>query len=59
MGLSTQQVNGQFSLFHDGQSNSLEDAILRHDGQGHRSAMNFAGLPPTERAALIQFLNSI
>jgi CxxC motif-containing protein (DUF1111 family) len=59
MGLSTQQVNGQFFLFHDGQSNSIEAAILRHDGQGQRSAMNFAGLLPTERAALIQFLNSI
>jgi CxxC motif-containing protein (DUF1111 family) len=59
MGLSTQQVNGEFSLFHDGQSNSIEAAILRHDGQGRRSAMNFDGLPPAEKAALIQFLNSI
>jgi len=59
MGLSTQTVNGEFSLFHDGQSNSIEAAILRHDGQGRRSAINFDALPPAEKAALIQFLNSI
>lgn len=59
MGLSTQKVNGEFSLFHDGQSNSIEAAILRHDGQGRRSAINFDALPPAAKAALIQFLNSI
>jgi hypothetical protein len=59
MGLSTQKVNDVFSLFHDGQSNSIEAAILRHDGQGRRSAIHFDGLPPAEKAALIQFLNSI
>jgi Di-haem oxidoreductase, putative peroxidase len=59
MGLSTQKVNGEFSLFHDGQSKSIEAAIQRHDGQGRRSATNFLGLPPAAQAALIQFLNSI
>jgi CxxC motif-containing protein (DUF1111 family) len=59
MGLSTQQVNGEFFLFHDGQSNSIEAAILRHDGQGRRAASNFDALPPAARAALIDFLNSI
>ena len=59
MGLSTQKVNGQFSLFHDGQSQSIEAAILRHDGQGRAAAIAFDGLPPTDRDALISFLNSI
>ena len=59
MGLSTQKVNGVFSLFHDGQSQSIEAAILRHDGQGRAAAIAFDGLPPADRDALIGFLNSI
>jgi hypothetical protein len=59
MGLNTQKVDGEFSLFHDGQSTSIEAAILRHDGQGHQAAIAFDGLPPAEKAALIRFLNSI
>ena len=59
MGLSTQKVDGAFALFHDGQSQSIEAAILRHDGQGRAAAVAFDGLPPAERDALINFLNSI
>ena len=59
MGLSTQKLNGVFALFHDGQSQSIEAAILRHDGQGRAAAVAFDGLPPAERDALIDFLSSI
>ncbi len=59
MGLNTQKAGGQFFLWHDGQSTSIEAAIARHDGQGRQAAINFAALSDAERTALINFLNSI
>ncbi|HYQ04462.1 MAG TPA: di-heme oxidoredictase family protein [Polyangiaceae bacterium] len=47
------------SLLHDGRAKSLEDAILRHDGQAAASRNSFATLGSAERAQVIAFLNTL
>ena len=42
-----------------GRPPAIEDAILRHDGQGSPSRSRFDGLNETDRAALLAFLNSL
>jgi CxxC motif-containing protein (DUF1111 family) len=47
------------SLLHDGRAKSLEDAILRHDGQAANARNAFAALSNSERAQVIAFLNTL
>jgi len=47
------------SLLHDGRAKSLEDAILRHDGQAAASRNSFATLGSAERGQVIAFLNTL
>jgi len=44
---------------HDLQSLTLEDAIERHRGEAEQERNRFRGLSPTEKQALITFLNSL
>ncbi|HEY3569386.1 MAG TPA: di-heme oxidoredictase family protein [Thermoanaerobaculia bacterium] len=46
-------------LMHDGQSLTIQDAILRHAGQAAPTVTAFKGLNDTDRKALLDFLNSL
>jgi CxxC motif-containing protein (DUF1111 family) len=46
-------------FMHDLKSLSLENAILRHDGEGRDPAKRFKELAPEDRAALMTFLQSL
>jgi CxxC motif-containing protein (DUF1111 family) len=46
-------------LMHDGQSLTIRDAILRHDGQAAASVTAFKGLSAADNTALMSFLNSL
>jgi hypothetical protein len=42
------------SFLHDGRAETLEDAILAHDGQGRAARDRFAGLPDHEQSSTPQ-----
>jgi CxxC motif-containing protein (DUF1111 family) len=44
---------------HDLKSLSLDNAIERHEGEAHEASRHFRELRPEERAALLNFLNSL
>ena len=44
------------NLLHDGRATSVEDAILRHDGQGAAARNAFINLPPGHKNNLLAFL---
>jgi len=43
---------------HDGRADTLEDAILLHDGEGRNARNAFTALSPADRAAVIKFLET-
>ena len=43
---------------HDGRSPTIEEAILRHDGEALAARNAFAALGTADRAALLAFLRS-
>ena len=47
------------NLLHDGRATSVEDAILRHDGQALAARNAFAALPPGLRKNLLVFLTKL
>lgn len=47
------------NLLHDGRATSVEDAILRHDGQAAASRNAFMSLPPGHRNNLLAFLSKL
>jgi len=47
------------NLLHDGRATSLEDAILRHDGQAAAARNAFASLSPGQKQNLLAFLNKL
>jgi CxxC motif-containing protein (DUF1111 family) len=47
------------NLLHDGRATSVEDAILRHDGQGAAARDAFINLPPGHRNNLLVFLSKL
>jgi CxxC motif-containing protein (DUF1111 family) len=49
----------QARLLHDGRANTIEQAILAHDGQGARARERFKQLDRFAHAALIAFLESL
>lgn len=55
----TPLVNGRVNFLHDGRARSLMEAILWHGGQAAPSRQYFQQLPAADRAALIDFLNSL
>jgi len=46
-------------FLHDGKSNKIEDAILRHGGQAQEARDLFVGLRPGPRDILLAFLSSL
>lgn len=52
-------VNGHTNLLHDGRARSIEEAILWHGGEAQKSADKYKKLPASQRAMLIQYLESL
>ncbi len=46
-------------FMHDGGSNTIEKAILRHGGEAQNARDSFGGLPPSDHDALLAFLGSL
>ena len=44
---------------HDGRAATLEDAIAAHGGEGQAARDRFLALSPSERAALVAYLESL
>lgn len=59
LGLSKQSQGGQYFLLHDGRAHAIEDAILLHGGEGGNAKNAYQQLNATEKAKLIQFLESL
>jgi mono/diheme cytochrome c family protein len=45
--------------FHDGAARTLEEAIVRHEGDAHASIEAYSKLPSDDRTALLRFLESL
>jgi CxxC motif-containing protein (DUF1111 family) len=58
MGL-IEKINGHSTLLHDGRARNVLEAILWHDGEAKISKEAVKKLSKTDRAALIEFLNSL
>jgi CxxC motif-containing protein (DUF1111 family) len=46
-------------FLHDGRSNNIEDAILRHGAEAQNARNGFVGLPQSDHDALLAFLDSL
>ena len=55
----TKIVNGHTFFLHDGRAETVEHAILWHDGEARAAADEYRLLPVNEREALLRFLNSL
>lgn len=55
----TKIVNGHTFLLHDGRARDVVEAILWHGGEAQKARDAFAGLPKTDRDAIVAFLNSL
>lgn len=55
----TQTVLPYAGYLHDGRARTLEEAILWHGGEAERSKDMFRTMAKPDRAALVQFLNSL
>ncbi len=51
-------LRGQAFLLHDGRARSVEEAILLHGGEAQAARDAFAALPASDRAALLDFVES-
>ena len=56
--LIRQFLNGEAFLLHDGSARTIEEAILRHDGEAQRSRDLFNALNSADRSALLEFVGS-
>lgn len=52
-------VNGHTNLLHDGRARGIQEAILWHDGEARAARDRYMQLSRHERAALIEFVNSL
>ena len=55
----TEKVNGHTYFLHDGRARNLLEAIIWHGGEAQASRNFVVGLAPTDRKALLQFLDSL
>ena len=55
----TAQVSGHTQFLHDGRARNLLEAILWHGGEAQAARDGVAGLPKSDREALIAFLESL
>ncbi len=59
-GIGLQQaVNGHTRLLHDGRARNVTEAILWHGGEAEKSKEAFRTLSKEERAALLEFIDSL
>ena len=56
--LMRQFLDGQAFLMHDGRARTVEDAILLHGGEAKLSRDAFVALTPSQRRALLDFVES-
>ncbi len=54
-----EKVNGSKALLHDGRAQTIEEAILWHDGEAKKSKNMFIQLNKDERNNVINFVNAI
>jgi CxxC motif-containing protein (DUF1111 family) len=59
LGLSPNSQGGQYFLMHDGRATSIEAAIELHGGEASQSQQRFTELSPSDKAALLRFLESL
>jgi CxxC motif-containing protein (DUF1111 family) len=59
LGLSKNSQGGSYFLLHDGRAHSIEEAILLHGGEGHKSREAYRNLSSGEKQQLIKFLESL
>ena len=52
-------VNHHSTYLHDGRARNVEEAILWHGGEAQASRDGYANLSKQERAALLNFVNSL
>lgn len=55
----TQVVNPKATFLHDGRAATLEEAILWHGGEAEASKESFRTMSPSDREALLTFLESL
>ncbi|MEH6406554.1 MAG: di-heme oxidoredictase family protein [Leeuwenhoekiella sp.] len=55
----TQVVNGHNNFLHDGRAKSITEAILWHGGEAEASKNKFKQLEASDRADLLEFINSL
>jgi len=55
----TETVTGRASFLHDGRARTLLEAVLWHGGEAQTARDAVVGLEPSDRAALIRFLESL
>jgi CxxC motif-containing protein (DUF1111 family) len=55
----TMQVSGHTQFLHDGRARSLLEAVLWHGGEAQTARDTVVDMPPEDRTALIQFLESL
>ena len=58
-GYLQQAVNGHTRLLHDGRARNVTEAILWHGGEAEKSKEAFRTLSKEERAALLEFIDSL
>ncbi|MGQ0562159.1 MAG: di-heme oxidoredictase family protein [Gemmatimonadota bacterium] len=51
-------LNGDAFLLHDGRARTVAEAILLHGGEAQRARDAFVALPPAQRSALLEFVES-
>jgi CxxC motif-containing protein (DUF1111 family) len=55
----TQTVNGHTQFLHDGRARNVLEAILWHGGEAEKSKQAVMQMNAEERAALVQFVESL
>ncbi|WP_069299036.1 di-heme oxidoredictase family protein [Neptunicoccus sediminis] len=55
----TKDVSGHTRFLHDGRARNLLEAVLWHGGEAQASRDTVIQMPPSDRAALIRFLESL
>nr|WP_245415301.1 di-heme oxidoredictase family protein [Hoeflea marina] len=55
----TETVSGHTNFLHDGRARNLTEAVLWHGGEAQAARDGFAGVDPSERDALLAYLESL
>lgn len=59
IGLLSRTNGGSAYYLHDGRAQTMEEAILWHDGEAAKAKQQFMQLSQADRSALLQFLSSL